>query len=67
MTKGKQDENIARGGNSYSVKKNLLWFLMLITYLNFFRMQIFVTPLERKKRKKNQHHKFFFNHRILDT
>jgi hypothetical protein len=52
MTKGKQDENIARGGNSYSVKKNLLWFLMLITYLNFFRMQIFVTPLERKKWKK---------------
>jgi hypothetical protein len=52
MTKGKQDENIARGGNSYSVKNFLLWFLMLITYLNFFRMQIFVTPLERKKWKK---------------
>jgi len=52
MTKGKQGENIAWGGNSYSVKNFLLWFIMLITYLIIFRMQIFVTPLERKKWKK---------------
>lgn len=53
MKKGKDNENIARGGNSYSVNKLFyLWFIMLITYLSFFRIKIFVTPLEREKWKK---------------
>jgi hypothetical protein len=49
MIKGKDNENIAWGDNSYSVNKLFIMISNAYYIFKFFRMQNFVTPLERKK------------------